>query len=445
MIQRITYNFLIAIEAITHHKLRSFLTSLGIIFGVASVISMLAIGRGAQQEILDQLKLLGANNVIIKPVVEQEEGEVTEAFEEKVDKKRFSPGLTLLDVESIEKIVPHVDFISPEIVIETTMIRSGLKRTSKLVGINANYFKTTELEMVTGDFFSELHIENSMPVCIIGSGIKARFFAKDDPIGKKIKCGKLWLTVVGVLKERSISSENIEHLGIRDYNMDVYAPITTLLLRYKNRALVTQAEIMKASRRGHDDEEQVQTDPNYHQLDRLVVRVNDTAYMGSVSDVISRMLQRRHNNTVDFEVIIPEMLLQQEQRAKTIFNVVLGAIASISLIVGGIGIMNIMLASVLERIKEIGIRLSLGATPQDVVLQFLSEAVTISVTGGVIGIFLGIFLSYAIESMTGITTIVSPWAVVISFAVSITVGIAFGFFPAREAAGQDPVVCLRYE
>lgn len=444
MIQKFSYNFLIALTAITSHKLRSFLTSLGIIFGVASVIAMLAIGKGAQEEILAQMKLLGVNNIIVKPVVEQEEGEVSDAFDEKADQKRFSPGLTLLDAKGIRAIVPHVDFVSPEIVIETTMIRSGLKRTGKLVGVDLSYFETSEFELTNGQFFSYVQRENSMPVCVIGNGIRTKFFAKEDPIGQKIKCGKLWLTVIGVLKERDISTQNIQHLGIRDYNMDVYAPITTVLLRYKNRALVTRQEIMKASRDQSEEDEET-TAANYHQLDRLVIRVNDSRFISPTADIVSRMLERRHNGRVDYEIVIPEELLQQEQRAKTIFNVVLGAIASISLIVGGIGIMNIMLASVLERIKEIGIRLSMGATPLDVVLQFLGEAVAISVTGGVIGIILGVSISYGIERMTGIMTIVSPYAVLLSFIVSLTVGLVFGSYPARQAAKQDPVVCLRYE
>ncbi len=250
-----------------------------------------------------------------------------------------------------------------------------------------------------------------------------------------------------MLKERRVSKENIQHLGLRDFNYDVYTPVNTLLLRYKNRTLVTKLDVQKASREsGSDESSQEPKKPvNYHQLDRLVVRVVNSDMMVSQAEVISRMLQRRHNNVVDFQVTVPEQLLRQAQRTRDIFNIVLGAIASISLVVGGIGIMNIMLASVMERTKEIGIRRATGATKAAIVLQFLSEATVISVTGGVIGILLGVGLSVAIQQFAGVLTIVTAFSVVLSFVISISVGIAFGILPARRAAEQDPVVCLRYE
>jgi len=194
-----------------------------------------------------------------------------------------------------------------------------------------------------------------------------------------------------------------------------------------------------------ESEQQREERTNRNQLDRIIVRVTESRYVSSVADVLQRMLARRHNTVVDFEITVPELLLRQEQRTKTIFNVVLGAIASISLVVGGIGIMNIMLASVLERIREIGVRRAMGATQQDILLQFLSEAVLISVAGGVAGILVGAALAVGIERFAGITTIVSSLSVFVAFGVSFTVGIAFGIVPAYRAARQDPVVCLRYE
>ncbi len=424
------------------------LTSLGIVFGVASVISMLAIGRGAQQEILDQMKLLGTNNIIITPVIEQEEGKIEEEGNQKQsEKKKFSPGLTLQDAYSILQTLPSVESVSPEVVLETVAIREGLKRSTKLVGVDSTFFLHSDYALEKGSLFSQIHLEQSLPVAVIGHAIKTKFFTRDEPIGKQIKCGKLWLTVIGVMKERSISKQNIQHLGLRDYNYDIYAPVNTVLLRYKNRSLVTRRDVQNAARNGNsndEDGEQKKT-VNYHQLDRLVVRVDNTENIRPLAEVISRMLQRRHNGMVDFTVIVPEELLKQEQRTKEIFNIVLGAIASISLVVGGIGIMNIMLASVLERTKEIGIRRAVGATRSDIVMQFLSEATTISVTGGVIGIILGLAISIVIENTADIHTIVSFTSVVISFAISITIGIAFGFFPAKRAAEQDVILSLRYE
>ena len=449
MIQHFAQSFRIAIEAIAHNKLRAVLTSLGIVFGVGSVISMLAVGTGAKQEILEQMKLLGTNNIIITPIVEQEEGKVADdELAKKTEKRRFSPGLTLSDGEGILRTIPGVEFVSPEVLVETMVSREGLKRTSKLVGVDSIYFATTDFELERGHLFSRMNMDLASPVAVIGQAIKTRFFPMEDPIGGRIKCGRLWLTVVGVLKERKISKESIQHLGLRDFNYDVYAPVSTILLRYKNRTLVTKLDVQRAAREtGSDDsgDQAPKKAVNYHQLDRLVVRVADSEQMVALAEVISRMLQRRHNQVVDFQVMVPEQLLRQAQRTREIFNIVLGAIASISLVVGGIGIMNIMLASVMERMKEIGIRRATGATRRAIVLQFLSEATMISVTGGVIGILLGVGLSYAIQQLAGVLTIVSVFSVVLSFFISISVGIAFGIFPARRAAQQDPVVCLRYE
>lgn len=444
-------NVPIAFQAIAHNKLRGILTSLGIVFGVASVIAMLAVGRGAQEEILEQLRLLGTNNIIITPVVEQEEGKVEETAEQERsrEKRRFSNGLTMADALSIQETIPGVSFVSPEIVVETTVMREGLKRSGKLVGIDTTFFATTDFRLFSGRGLTPAHVSTASPVCVIGYGIRTKFFAREDPIGRQIKCGSLWLTVVGVLEDRQISQQNIQHLGLRDYNMDVYTPVTTLLLRFKNRTLVTRQDIQEASRafRGGDGNATGDEKPKatVHQLDRLVVRMADTKAMTPAADVMSRMLQRRHNGVVDTQVTIPEVLLKQEQRTREIFNIVLGAIASISLLVGGIGIMNIMLASVLERTKEIGIRRSLGATRRDVILQFLSEAVSISVVGGCIGIALGGAMSFGVSELAGIRTIVSAGSVVLSFLISMSVGIAFGILPARRAAQQDPIVALRYE
>jgi putative ABC transport system permease protein len=225
-----------------------------------------------------------------------------------------------------------------------------------------------------------------------------------------------------------------------------------MLLRFRNRAQLTQRDIELAARPGQfvtadssESEEQRLERTNRNQLDRIIVRVADSKQVPGVAEIAQRMLSRRHNAVVDFEITMPELLLKQEQRTKTIFNVVLGAIASISLVVGGIGIMNIMLASVLERIREIGVRRAVGATQKDILFQFLSEAVLISVAGGVAGILVGTGLSVGIERLAGIKTIVSAVSVIVAFGVSLSVGLGFGIVPAYRAARQDPVDCLRYE
>jgi len=440
-----------AVEAVQHNKLRAALTSLGILFGVASVIAMLAIGKGAEREILEQMRLLGSNNIMITPLVEQHEGPADDQPEKKVTK--FSPGLTYADAQAIARVVPGVEVTSAEVVLNTSLTREGRRRSGKVVGVDTTYFRLTNLALVAGAGFTPPQVDWGLPVAIIGHGVRTRFFTTEDPVGRPLKVGETWVTVVGVLQDRRLTQQTAQRLGIRDANMDVYVPVRTVLVRFRNRAQITQRDIEQASREvtvttndeAQESEQQREERTNRNQLDRIIVRVTESRYMSSVADVLQRMLARRHNTVVDFEITVPELLLRQEQRTKTIFNVVLGAIASISLVVGGIGIMNIMLASVLERIREIGVRRAMGATQKDILFQFLSEAVLISVAGGVAGILAGAGISIGIERFAGITTIVSSLSVFVAFGVSFTVGIAFGIVPAYRAARQDPVDCLRYE
>lgn len=450
-IQRYLANFHIALDALLANKLRTLLTALGIIFGVAAVIAMLAVGNGAQQEVLEQIKLVGVNNIVVTPVLEQSEGDV-QSEEVNNEKKMISPGLSMLDVQSIVNVLPTAQLISPEIILETFIVSNGRRRTAKLVGVEPSYFNIYNFQLNSGQMFSEQNLVAGDPVCIIGKGIKARFFSQENPVGKYIKCGANWLKVIGVMEERIMSESSVSKLGIRDVNMDVYTPLQTVLTRYRNRSLVTSEMIEQSNARrsffffgGGNNEEEQRRDPNYHQIDKLVVQVAETGQLTPSADVIARMLERRHYGTVDYEITIPELLLKQQQRTKDIFNIVLGAIAGISLVVGGIGIMNIMLASVLERIKEIGLRISLGAKRIDIILQFLFEAVMISLSGGIIGVVLGVSLALVIAEVADIPTIVSPASIIVSFAVAAGVGLVFGITPARRAAGQDPITSLRYE
>jgi putative ABC transport system permease protein len=388
--------------------------------------------------------------VIIEPVVKQIDENISNQDAIQQEQNKYSPGLTLQDMESIEKQVPFVTSVSPEIIYETSFIRSGRMRTGKLVGVNENYLRINNFEIEQGKAFTKKQMENAERVCVIGSDVRAKFFAGQNPIGLEIKAGNVWLTVVGVLEERELSTESIENLGIRNYNLDIFIPVTTALLRYKNRAMVTGQEIQQAAAQrnnnnGNEENGSNSQPTNYHQIDKLIVQVSDTEYSVPIAEVIRRMLQRRHNTVVDFEVIVPELLLQQERRTQEIFNIVLACIASISLIVGGIGIMNIMLASVVERYREIGVRRAVGAQERDIQLQFLTEALTISITGGAIGIILGIAFSYIIEITAGIVTIVTLTSILISFGVAMAIGVIFGYFPAQRAAEQDPVHALRHE
>lgn len=450
MKERLLANLYIAITAVVANKVRSLLTALGIIFGVAAVIAMLAIGNGAQQEILNQIKLVGVNNIVVKPIIEQQEEKIEEGPGQR-EKKKFSPGLTLRDVRSIKATLPIAAKLSPEIILETNLIKSGLRRSAKLVGVEPVYFEIFNFELQEGALFNEEQLKTGAPVCIIGSAIKSKFFPTENPIGKSLKVGIHWLTIVGVMRERFVSKTSISKLGIRDFNMDVYAPLQTVLIRYKNRDLITQTAIQKAVRQQNmnqamgNKENQATPAVNYHQLDRLVIQVESTSMLTSSAEILSRLLKRKHYDVVDYEIEIPELLLKQQQRTNDIFNYVLGAIAGISLLVGGIGIMNIMLASVLERIKEIGLRLAIGAKKTDIIQQFLFEAIMISVSGGIIGVILGVTLALLVSSVANIPTIITFTSIVLSFGVAATVGLVFGIAPARRAANQDPITSLRYE
>ncbi|HEY0744048.1 MAG TPA: ABC transporter permease [Chryseosolibacter sp.] len=454
---RLLANLYIAINAVTANKLRSLLTALGIIFGVAAVIAMLAIGNGAQQEILEQIKLVGVNNIVIKPIIEQQEAKIEEESGKK-EQKKFSPGLTVRDVNNIVQTIPGLTKVSPEIILETSIVRKGYRRSAKLIGVDPSYFEIFNFEIQEGQIFNEEQKRYGTLVCIVGQGVKAKFFPTENPIGKNIKVGTNWLTIVGVLKERLVSKNSISKLGIRDFNMDVYVPLQTMLVRYKNRDMVTAEELRQeamkqsgnffvigGSTNEEEDPAQLAERKNYHQLDRLVIQVNETAMLQPAAEIMSRILKRRHYDVVDYEIEIPELLLKQQQRTNDIFNYVLGAIAGISLLVGGIGIMNIMLASVLERIKEIGLRLSIGAKKSDVVQQFLFEAIMISISGGIIGVILGVSMAYLVSEFAGIPTIITFTSIILSFGVAATVGLIFGIAPARKAANQDPITSLRYE
>ena len=427
------------------NKFRSTLTALGIIFGVASVIAMLAVGTGAEQEILKQIEKVGVNNIIIQPVLEDEEnnsaGEEDNAHKMKND---FSPGLTIDDANSIAEVIPSVAKVGSEIEVRKLVVRQGQSAQLNVVGVNPVFFDLYNITIKSGKLFNETHEQLGEPVCVIGSGVAARFFSGENPLGKYIKCGRIWLKVTGVLEGGQTESSSIKNLGVRDYYNEIFLPVKTALLQLRNRALITDALIKRAAQ--DDDEDKAsQKSRNYHQLDKIVVQVYEPEQLKPTSEIISRMLARKHKGVEDFEVIIPELLLKQQQETKELFNWVLGAIAGISLLVGGIGIMNIMLASVQERMKEIGLRRSIGATKELIILQFLAEAILISLSGGIVGVLLGGSIALLISKLTGILTIITLPSIMLSFGVASLVGLIFGIAPARKAAELDPIKALRYE
>ncbi|MFZ4520988.1 MAG: ABC transporter permease [Bacteroidales bacterium] len=459
MLERYKYIFNIALEAVFLNKFRSILTALGIIFGVAAVITMMAIGNGAKKVILDQMKLVGVNNILIAPKPEKQNGASSKSGDENAqstqqsdnsEKGKYSPGLNLADAIAIKTIIPTVSKVSPEVIYETDIVKDGVKIFAKAAGVTPDFFHVFALELQEGQMFNEEQLKDGKSVCIIGPIIKSKFFPTENAVGKDIKCGQIWLKIIGVLKKREISQASIDKLGVSDYNNTIYTPIQTILRRYKDRSVITAASLHGSQSQIDENsfmvtESSGQDGNSGNQIDKIVVQVKESSQITPTVEILKKMMLRRHAGMDDVDIIVPELLLKQEQRAKDVFNIVLGAIASISLLVGGIGIMNIMLASVMERIKEIGIRQAIGATKRDIVLQFLMEATLLSLTGGLIGIILGLVLSRIISSVTDIVTIVSPLSVLVSFGVSASVGIIFGYMPSQRAARQDPVESLRHE
>ncbi len=443
----------VSLEAVFLNKSRSILTALGIIFGVAAVIAMMAIGKGAQKEILEQIKMVGVNNIVILPANNVGNKNGNDKEDRKSEQKKFVPGLTLKDVKNIQTILPTIKRVSPEIVYNIQTSHNGKKMPAQLNGVSLDFFRIFNLSIKTGAFFTAQQAAKGEPVCIIGPKVAAKLFPDENPLGKQLKAGNIWLQIIGIMQGLQVNKK-AENMGISDYNRSIFTPLKTILLRYKDRSLINQASLMGGGEqivvmggsatvfsRGNGRV----NGQNNNQLDKIVVQVKESNQLVATAQVIKKILLRRHQGTENFEIKIPELLLKQEQKTKDIFNIVLGAIAGISLLVGGIGIMNIMLASVMERIREIGVRRTTGATQKDIIFQFLAESIFISISGGALGILLGVIMARVIMLTTGILTIVSFWSILLSFGVATAVGIIFGYLPAKKAASQDPMESLRHD
>jgi len=445
LLEKLKSNFTEAFWFIKTNKVRSFLTALGIIFGVAAVITMLAIGNGAEKEILAQLELVGVNNIVITPIPDDEKEENNEGNDNSQEVKKFSKGLDILDASSIKKLIPSVKLVSPEIILDTYVINNGRQNTVKLIGVSSSFFEASNINIEEGKAFNAYQSTNALPVCIIGKKVEKKIFTGESALGKQIKVRDVWLQVIGVIEEKLISDKAQENLGIRDLNQDVYIPIQTFLVRYQDRKIIVDKQGSNMMMGNQNGPKKRIPRGNYHQIDKLTVQVSNSNELKATAEVLSKMIKRRHNDILDFEITIPIQLLKQQQKTKQIFNIVLSIIAGISLLIGGIGIMNIMLASVLERTKEIGIMRAIGATQEDVIMQFLSESVLLSVGGGIIGIFVGIIGAYAIEMASGIETILSLNSIFLSFIIAVMIGLIFGILPAKSAANKRPIEALRAE
>ncbi|MDP2982438.1 MAG: ABC transporter permease [Candidatus Latescibacter sp.] len=407
-------SLVIGLEGIRSHMLRSLLTMLGIIFGVGAVIAMLSIGEGAKREALEQIQLMGMHNIIVQdiPVTDAQSG---------VGRSSLSSGLFWADARAVQELNPLIEMTIPEreLTLEVRYKTELVKTT--VVGTTPEYGTVMNYTSRDGTFFNYQDVEESRRVCTLGSGIKRDLFYFRDPVGQKVKIGDQWYTVIGTMEDKVISnSGNKTSFVVRDMNKYVYVPLTSMLKRYPKQQFESE-------------------------ITRFTARVNDPNRIQEAANIARNTMLRRHNQIKDFEITIPEALLRQSQQTQRIFNIVMGAIAGISLLVGGIGIMNIMLATVLERTREIGIRRAVGATQRDILGQFLLEAVVLSFTGGLIGIILGFGMTKVIAVYAHWRTIVSVQSIFLAFWVSVAVGVIFGYYPARRAALKEPIEALRYE
>ena len=429
-------SFKIGLAGLSSNKMRAGLTMLGIVFGVAAVIAMMSIGEGAKQEALQQIELMGTNNIIIKRI------SAPQAQNKGVKKSSFSPGLTLKDAKAIREINSMVESIVPEREMKAqVMYKSNLIETT-LIGTTPDYPSAFNTKIMSGSFFKSFNNDSFANVCVIGEGIKEKLFKFENPVDKKIKLGDLWFTVIGVTIPKNISSSSISGLGLRDFNDDIYIPINTMMYKIQK---TEQSDLIFMSGKGSTSGDNQMKVVEKNVVDQLTAKVKNSDKLKEAAYLINKILERRHYGVKDFQIILPEVLLEQKQKTQRIFNIVMGAIAGISLLVGGIGIMNIMLANILERTREIGVRRAVGATRKDVLHQFLFEALTISIAGGVVGIMLGFFLTSLISTYADWNTIISPFSVALAFFVSVATGLIFGIYPAKQAADKNPIDSLRYE
>lgn len=398
------------------HKLRSLLTMLGMIFGVGAVVAMLSITAGAQKEMISFIDLLGVSNIIIeaKEAVDRNELQTRRAT---------SPGMTFRDFRAITQNVQGIEAATPRKRFKPSKV---LPKTASeppvLIGVLPNFLQINSLKVIEGRFFNAEDDLRSAPICVLGESAKVNMLGYDKAVGKYVKVNDTWLQVVGVLSHQATADTEVEGLEVVDRNNLVIAPLNTVMRRFEDSNSYLKDEI-----------------------DGIYLKVTPKTDSIETASVVRAILTATHKDAGDFSVVVPAGLLEERRRTQFIFEVVMICIAGISLLVGGIGIMNIMLATVLERTREIGIRRAIGARQSDIVRQFLTEAVMISIVGGLIGIAFGFSLSRVIAAAAGWSTVVTAASIAVAFGVSVFIGLLFGIYPAVQAAKLDPIEAIRYE
>ena len=398
------------------HKLRSLLTMLGMIFGVGAVVAMLSITAGAQKDILSSIDLLGVNNILLeaKEAVDRNELQA---------RRLISPGLTFRDFRAIAENVGGIQAITPRKRFKPQkVLPKTANEAPQLIGVEPSYLEIQSLKIVEGRFFNDQENRDSIPVCVLGESAKVNLLGYDPAVGKYVKVNDTWLQVIGVLAPQASADTEVEGLEVVNRNNLIISPLNTVMRRFEDNNSYLKDEI-----------------------DGIYIKVKEGTDSIETAGVVTAILTATHKDAGDFTVVVPAGLLEQRRRTLGIFNIVMICIAGISLLVGGIGIMNIMLATVLERTREIGIRRAIGAKQVDIIRQFLTEAVLISIVGGLIGIAFGFSLSWIIAAAAGWSTVVTTTSIAVAFTVSVGIGLLFGIYPAMQAAKLDPIEAIRYE
>ena len=398
------------------HKLRSLLTMLGMIFGVAAVVSMMSIGAGARQQVMAFIEQLGVRNVMV-------EARESVSWDDLQKVRKFSPGLTFQDYRVINANVNGIAEATPrKRFVPSKMIPKPQREMPTIYGVQPNYVRIAGLGMVNGRFFDQDETDRSASVAVLGQAARQNLFGFEDPVGKFVKVNEQWFRVIGVVGPMLSASTPVEGVPTQDLNNIIYVPLY---------AAVNRLEDVRSEMKD--------------EIDGIYLQMKSSEDTTESAEVVRSILNTSHREAGDFNVIVPAELLAEQRRTQRIFDIVMVAIASISLLVGGIGIMNIMLASILERTREIGVRRAIGARQKDIVRQFLVEAVLISFSGGLIGIIFGFVLSRSIAMLAGWSTIMTWSSIALAFVFSVSVGLLFGIYPARKAARLDPVEAIRYE
>jgi putative ABC transport system permease protein len=402
-----------ALRNLATHKLRTSLTMLGMIFGVGAVIAMLSIGAGGEKKALEAIGKLGLRNVIVKAKDVK--------ADERQELRKKSLGVSLRDGEAITEAVPNVELVLPRVEVKAYKIIAPPKKTKgKVLGLSHKYPGVAAVQLADGRFFDARDEAEHAQVCVIGQEVRRNLFGYGNPIGRQLKVNDVWLEVIGILAGDSTTQSASKDIPVASTAQEIWMPVSTAMRKFDR-------------------------DPLDAPVDELLVEVKEGVSTRATAELVKPLIDRLHGGADDYEVVVPEALLEQSKQTQRIFNIVMGSIAGISLLVGGIGIMNIMLASVLERTREIGIRRAIGARRADIRAQFVIESFAISLLGGISGIVIGIVLARLVAAYAGWPTVITISSIVLSTGVSIGVGLVSGIYPAARAAEMDPIQALRYE